>query len=436
MAGERQIARSDGGSCLPKLLSCILIVFVALLVSMSTVWYMYNMDGETGYMPYTAYACSSDLVIDDQIKMAQKGMAIDDTTFDCPGKILTQWPHTTGPVKALRLFRTTQPGWDETRISQFRISLAAHVRHTGAKVLVGTQITCSEPEDDADWAHTLDLLKTLNASHVLGLAVGNELDQLAYKGGTTKDCVTTMWSGYLLSKLHARMEDVRKIPGFEQLPVTSVFTAGVVWDTGAFPFKDTPDCRVNTFLTQVIQMEPNWVFTLNFYPYFDPTIGMDPDGTHCKAAMEKCKCFDKASCLNILSMQQSRKAMTRLTGDPNARFWVGEVGWSAPMASTLHTTVSRCTEFSGYKMFYDYYKNFLAWDLTIPKTYDESSSAFAPPEMAFYFSMRDSANFGAEEHFGLIDTCDSSSCKLNRERADVALSTGLQQPLSLAAVTS
>merc|ERR1712187_648955 len=117
-------------------------------------------------------------------------------------------------------------------------------------------------------------------------------------------------------------------------------------------------------------------------------------------------------------MIQARKAMTlnpSKLSKPTARFWVGEVGWSAPKASTLKTAVQGCAEFSGYKMFYDYYKNFLAWDLSIPLAEEETSNGYAPPEMVFYFSMRDSANFGETEHFGLIGKCDDSKCKLTRE---------------------
>mmetsp|Transcript_9457 Transcript_9457/g.23576 ORF Transcript_9457/g.23576 Transcript_9457/m.23576 type:complete len:440 (-) Transcript_9457:31-1350(-) len=436
--------RQQVSAFMRKVYNCLLVAFISLLVTAVTVWYLYSVDGEGDDMPYTAFTCSSNLELEDQMKMSQKGLAIDDATFDCPGKIPKYWPHTGAPVKALRLFRTAQPGWDVKTIAEFHKTVASYLNHTGAKVLVGTQITCDELEDDVDWAHTVSLLKLLSrmdASRVLGLAVGNELDQLASKQGVSKDCVATLWDGYLVSKLHARMEDVRKIKGFEKLPVTTVFTAGVVWDTGAAPFKDTPDCKVNTFLTQILKLEPNWVFTFNFYPYFDPTIGMDQDGKHCSTALEKCKCFDSPECLNILSMQQTRNAMTRLTGDPSARLWVGEVGWSAPQAETLHTAMEHCAEFSGYKMLYEYYRNFIAWDLTIPESHDEaqsSSNAYASPEIVFWFSVRDSANFGVKEHFGLIETCDDSSCKLSRARAKGPTSiTGLRQSSAeLAAVAA
>jgi len=399
----------------PKCCSFCFVVIVSLVVSIVLVWFLEGVDYKGDDVNFPPYDCSSDVKVPNPIRTDVKGMAIDDTTFDCPGKIPEHWPHTDGaPVKALRLFRTTQPGWDEKTISQFRETLALYTRRTGAKVLVGTQITCSELADDNDWLHTLKLLRALNASHVLGLAVGNELDQLASKESTPKECVKNMWSGsYLLNKLLARVKDMRQIPGFDTVPVTTVFTAGVVWNTMGLPFVDTPEAGVNTFFTQVMQKEPHWAFTFNFYPYFDPTITMDPDGVHCNEAIKKCSCFDNGGCLNLFSMIQARKSMTQLTGDPNARLWVGEVGWSAPKASTLHTAMEWCADFSGYKMFYEYYKNFLAWDLSLGGADEDSGGG---PEMVFYFSMRDSANFGNEEHFGLIESCANTTCKLSRAR--------------------
>merc|ERR1712039_43951 len=207
------------------------------------------------------------------------------------------------------------------------------------------------------------------------------------------------------------------------------FTAGILWQGGATPFQDDEKAKVNSFLLQVMDLEPNWVFTLNFYPYFDQTIGMDDDNIHCSDAMQKCKCFDKNTCLNMVSMIQARKQITLLTKNSKARFWVGEVGWSAPGASTLNTKMKNCAEFSGYKMLYDYYKNFLTWDLSIPDGY-------VAPEMAFYFSIRDSENFGNKEHFGLIGKCDDETCKLNRKNAGVAPRTQLRLPSAHAELVS
>jgi len=295
---------------------------------------------------------------------------------------------------------------------EFAEAVSNYARSNGARVLVGTQITCDEAADDRDWSHVLTMLRLLGPDHVLGLAVGNELDQLHMKEGVTLDCVNTLWSGRLLKKVVSRMDDVRALDGFQHLPITSVFTADVVWNTGLTPFKDTDTVRVNTFLTQVVALEPTWVFTLNFYPYFDPNNLLDPDGLHCKKALANCKCFDKETCLNLVGIIQARKAITRLTGNASRSLWVGEVGWSAPMASTLDTAVRACKEFSGHKMLYDYYSNFLAWDLSIAQS--KPWMGLVGPEIAFYFTLRDSANFGHEEYFGLIGKCHDKTCKLNK----------------------
>ena len=40
------------------------------------------------------------------------------------------------------------------------------------------------------------------------------------------------------------------------------------------------------------------------------------------------------------------------------------------------------------------------------------------PDHVFYFTARDSGNFGVEEHFGLISDCDTKKCKLQLARQD------------------
>eukprot|EP00928_Gymnodinium_smaydae_P017741 TRINITY_DN16786_c0_g1_i1.p1 TRINITY_DN16786_c0_g1~~TRINITY_DN16786_c0_g1_i1.p1 ORF type:complete len:416 (-),score=57.35 TRINITY_DN16786_c0_g1_i1:129-1376(-) len=408
--------------------SCVKFV-IALAASSVLVWYWYAVDDHR--LHSYGYDCTSDLSIRLVKQGSAKGLALDDETYGCPTELPVHWPHTGEPVRLLRLFKSVQPGWDEGTISDFASKIAAYARRNDAKVLVGTQITCNEYEDDVDWTHTRSLLKYLGPSHVLGLAVGNELDLLYAKEGTTMECVDRIWGGHLFKKLQDRIVEMRSLKGFENIPVTTVFTAGVVWDTGGLPFKDTREMKVNTFFKRVLDAGiKDWVFTFNFYPYFDPSLQLDPDGEHCEGALATCRCFDKPSCATFISMAQARRQLKMLTGNDNDRFWVGELGWSAPLASTLTTAMKYCKEFSGYRMFYDYYREFLAWDLTIP--------SYAAPEHVFYFSVRDSHNFGMKEHFGLIGKCKEAQCKLNYsavQHSDRGVShhtTDLKEALELA----
>lgn len=64
-----------------------------------------------------------------------------------------------------------------------------------------------------------------------------------------------------------------------------------------------------------------------------------------------------------------------------------------------------CPDFSSQNSLKNYYKNFLRWTLDISDDVDG-------PDHVFYFTARDSGNFGVGEHFGLIADCDATACKL------------------------
>ena len=49
------------------------------------------------------------------------------------------------------------------------------------------QVTCDEADDDRDWRLVLELLQKLGRKHVMGIAVGNELELLQYKKGISQD---------------------------------------------------------------------------------------------------------------------------------------------------------------------------------------------------------------------------------------------------------
>jgi len=394
--------------------SCWIKLIMSIGLSTVLCWYWNTVDsGDSDFTP-SGYTCASDFEISKLDSMDLKGMTVDDATFGCPNEIPVHWPNTKQKVKLLRLFRSSQLDWDQARIFGFATSLSQHAALHNLRVLVGTQITCNEQEDDADWTQTMDLLQMLGADHVLGVAVGNELD-LLHQNGASPECIRNLWGGYLVRKVQSRMQALRALQGFENIPVTSVFTGGVIWDSGKTPYVDTKNASVNTFFKEIRESgEKHWVFTFNFYPYFDPTLKMDLDGKHCTNAISSCSCFDKTTCLNLVQIIQARKKLKRLTGNDDDRFWIGELGWSAPAADTLSGPMMSCAAFSSYPTLRDYYANFLKWDLDVGRNY-------APPEHVFYFTMRDSSNFGKKEYFGLIETCGSSQCKLTNERVTATL---------------
>lgn len=64
--------------------------------------------------------------------------------------------------------------WEEDiRESSWR-NLVDYAVRTGAKVFVGTDITCDEASDDRSWAWAKALMKMLHPDHVMGLAIGRD----------------------------------------------------------------------------------------------------------------------------------------------------------------------------------------------------------------------------------------------------------------------
>merc|ERR1712187_515399 len=130
-------------------------------------------------------------------------------------------------------------------------------------------------------------------------------------------------------------------------------------------------------------------------------------------------CFDSLSCRFANACSSMRSRMHKLHAGSN-QMWITETGWSSPKAATLmwdpahgkNFAMAKCPKFSDMSSFQNYYDNFLKWDLTIPGT--ES------PDHVFFFGMRDSANFGVLEHFGLggsgdpTKLCTNTTCKLQK----------------------
>lgn len=154
-----------------------------------------------------------------------------------------------------------------------------------------------------------------------------------------------------------------------------------------------------------------WAFTFNNYPYFDTSQQLDtPDGVTCKGSQKVALRFDGDGLFMSL-IKAYREAIAtldfRADNGKQVPLWIGETGWSSPMANTLTGDMKKCKDWSSPKMFARYYKAFLEWNLASTTSMDD-----APPDVVFYFSMRDSANNGISEMFGLVEGCDGDACKL------------------------
>lgn len=370
-----------------------------------------------GLLPLASCAgfeCSSSLKLGPVVKPNQKGFALDDTTFHfCTDKITAMWPHTSDPVTSLRLFKAWEADWpDDVRDARWN-GLVDFVHANNAKILLGTQITCNETEDDEDWALVKQLLKRLGPDRVMGVAIGNELE-LYYKVDTTtyRDpaCISKLFAGrYYIEKTKKRVDDLNTLgPGWSDVRITAVFGAYALAGVGNVPFVNTHNSSVNDYLAEAYKTYGRrFAFTFNIYSYFDTGNHLDPSGTTCDAALKLSGCLgDK--CLDSFIGEAARKKMTQLTGNPDDTFWIGETGWSSPMAQTLNLSnpdMSRCKDWSSPTSFQTFYTNFLNWDLVM-------DGIQKGPDHVFYFTMRDSNAFAAKEYFDLVPTCETTQCKL------------------------
>ncbi|CAK8994515.1 unnamed protein product [Durusdinium trenchii] len=243
----------------------------------------------------------------------------------------------------------------------------------------------------------------IGPEHVMGLAIGNELE-LLYLHGIRSSCIHELWEGGRLWRIFTRRVAEFDEMGFKDIPVTSVFTAAIL---DGHPFMEVRGkALVNSFLRQAAwKYRARYAFTFNVYPYFDPNLHMNPGSQdNCSHAMQRAICWDGPQCLGLAIMMAARQKMQLLTGRSDDLFWIGEIGWSSPRADALHTDMRGCQEFSSLMTFEKFYQGFLDWDLVL--------SGVRSPDHIFYFTLRDALNFGVQEFFGLLSSCESLGCKI------------------------
>lgn len=135
----------------------------------------------------------------------QKGLALDDTTFqNCPGSIPRKWPNTQENITSLRMFKAWDGQWPDEGRTQAWQQIKDFVEQNEATVLLGTQITCNETDDDRDWRLMMELLPLLGRKRVMAVAVGNEMELLQFKSYVSKNCTRRIWEeGYFWNKTQA-----------------------------------------------------------------------------------------------------------------------------------------------------------------------------------------------------------------------------------------
>eukprot|EP00913_Durusdinium_trenchii_P035925 g33614.t1 len=127
-------------------------------------------------------------------------------------------------ITSLRLFKAWDATWSERYDrAQSWMALKHYIVSRGAKVLYGTQISCNETADDTDWLFVKELMIYIGREHVMGVAVGNEVELLHTQQTCSKKCAEDMFQGgYFYTKVMHRANDLQVMNGFEDVTLTTV----------------------------------------------------------------------------------------------------------------------------------------------------------------------------------------------------------------------
>lgn len=341
--------------------------------------------------------CESSLHFDNIASLDRKGLALDDTTFEhCSDEIPRLWPNTHQNVTSMRLFKAS--GKTRAKTMKTWDNLKALSQATGMRYLLGVPVTCNESDDELEWQTALDFVRHVGKESIMGLAIGNEIDLLYSKPGNVKtpQCIERLWSheGYL-NTFVKRVNLWDEFTGSDDLPVTAVFATLL---DGADENPGKPD--VLPFLRgAMVKFGSRFVFTINLYPYFSR--GLAAAGCHQAAVVGTKFSTDEPIGFMPSYIQAIRQRMNEMGAFGN-KLWVGETGWAAPRAG--YCALGCYEACASLDTFETYYKNFLQWDL--------SAGVGAKADHVFYFTIRDSAQFGAAESFGLMAKCGDRKCKL------------------------
>jgi len=336
-----------------------------------------------------------------------KGMCLDDTTFQsCPDKMPGVWPNLPSEkIAALRLFKPWDSQWgDDATRERAWDNLTTWVKTNNAKVLIGAGVSCDKKADDASWKLNLELMKRLTKDHILGVAVGNEMD-IFWRGKEGTPCLKELWDTRYWADLQSRVDDMDK-NGFKETKITIVWAMSVLDNHTGKLFKEDPQARVNTLVNNAYKKwHDRWVWSFNVYAIWDNSLYP----TSAKDCEIKTKAAVSISYTqNILAT--CRERITSMTGAKDNPIWVGENGWSSPMPQG-HPVFPFCPQYDDIETFKAAYAAFMTWDLSLPRNLEG-------PEFAFYFTMRNAHNQGAQESFGLIDKCEDTKCKILEQLPD------------------
>lgn len=325
-------------------------------------------------------------------KPEKKGIAVEDVTLQsCTDKIPGVWPHASDRMKSLRLFAAWRPEWgDDSQREQAWDNLVKFVHDNDAKVLMGSEVKCNDG-DHQFWKWGLQLMQRIGREHMMGVSIGNELDNRGNNG----DCWNQgLWTTFF-DTFKSRISEMDAIAGFNDVPVTTVFTMGVFGVS-----------EVHNFLQQAHDTwGSRFVWSFNPYPVWSPGIVPCSDDGITPRACGPNECHERTSIGSGIGftkdqMTAARKSVFDLTQSDSSVVWATEAGWSAPAVSAQQAIAQLCPEWGDKETMWAYYKGLMEWDLTL----NDGKEV----DHLFYFAVHDARG----EAFGLISGCGDDNCKV------------------------
>lgn len=357
--------------------------------------------------------------------MGQKGIVMDDTSYiDCPDQLLGAWPNTREKVTLLRTNAPWRSFWDKSRMNNSMDNLVKYIKANNAKILIGQDATCNETDDDVEWQLNLEFMKRIGVDHILGVAIGNEMDILHqhpdWWRAAFPNCMLELWDqkGYL-KVFKRRVAEMDAALGFKNgtgtIPVTSVWTAGFAHAGTDLnpPFLESPGVAlVRSFVKDIYkEYGRRWVWTFNPYPIW--SAGLQPDKGNASECNKAIAATRGPIAHDMIAFV--RKAVMWVTNQTDDILWAGEYGWSSPRSEGMNMGIFKCQNYTSLETFTGYYDHFLKWDLTLSEATHPEDRKLRGPDGIFFFSMRDSANGAAREYFGLVKKCGDTQCKITSD---------------------
>jgi len=275
------------------------------------------------------------------------------------------------------------------------------VRANNAKVIIGTDVTCDDTADEQMWEWALELIKLLGPKHVLGVAIGRDMDR-DYKHNHDTVCHDTLWQHRYWDTLVRRVSALDGVS--KDIKVTIIWGMNVL-DVSRSPqgniWKEDGQALVQPLVENAYKLlRDRWVWSFNVEPLWNKTFyPTSPEDCEQKIA-------DAVSIGAVQdALAEARQRITMTTNNESSSMWLIGGGWSSSLPDN-HENFSFCKDFASITSFRTAYQGFLNWDMSLPY-------GLVGPELAFSFTVHDSEDrWGTSEFLGLMENCGEPECKI------------------------